>query len=215
MVVEDVAVLKNFHVRRPFVRSGFPQRIFQMLLKYVHGTRDESRVGPERQRNRIKWAVGCAKWSRFRFLSDFRCGRVLPLRQAVDAVVEHQYFQSDIAAQHVNRMIAANRKRISVAGRNPYLKVGSRDFEPRRDRWGAAVNRMKAERVHVVREAARAADPRNHDEFFFWNAQFGENGLNRRENRVIAAAGTPADFLVGLKIFLGVWRRQSNGAHFS
>ena len=36
------------------------------------------------------------------------------------------------------------------------------------------------------------------------NAEFGEDGLHGGENGVVAAAGAPANFLVGLKIFFCV-----------
>src|ERR1700694_1739331 len=46
----------------------------------------------------------------------------------------------------------------------------------------AAGDRVEAERVHVVREAARAADPRHHHELLARDPQLGEDLLHRRED---------------------------------
>src|ERR1700674_1207665 len=66
----------------------------------------------------------------------------------------------------------------------------------------AAMDRVEAERIHVIRKTARTADPGNDDELFAGNPELRKNGLHGGENGVITAAGTPADFLVRLKILL-------------
>ena len=63
---------------------------------------------------------------------------------------------------------------------------------------------VEAERVHVIREAAGAADARDEDEFFARDAELGEDHLHGGEDGVVSAAWAPADFLVGLEVFLGV-----------
>src|SRR5207247_4683868 len=63
---------------------------------------------------------------------------------------------------------------------------------------------VEAEGVHVVREPAGAADPRDHHELLLGDAQLREDGLHRGEDRVIAAAGAPPDLLVGLEVLLGL-----------
>ena len=55
--------------------------------------------------------------------------------------------------------------------------------------------------------------PEMNDEFFARDAEFGENHLHGGENGVVAATGAPADFLVGLEVFLGV-NGQGGGGHF-
>src|ERR1700674_2812043 len=83
-----------------------------------------------------------------------------------------------------------------------------RDLDAGRNGGSSAVNRMKAERIHVVREAARAADAGYDHEFFARNPQLRKHGLHGRENGVISATRTPADFLVRLEILLGqYWNR--------
>ena len=128
VVVEDVAVLQNFDVRRTLVRRRLLQCFLQMLLKNIHGARDERRLRPDRQRNRIERAIGRAERSRFCFLAHFGRRRKLALRQTVNSVVEHEYFQTDVAAQHVDRVIAADRKRIAVARHHPNFQIRPRQF---------------------------------------------------------------------------------------
>src|SRR5258708_27431175 len=80
------------------------------------------------------------------------------------------------------------------------------DLDASRNGGASAMNRMKAERIHVVRETARAADAGNDDKFLAWNSHLRKHGLHGGEDRVISANRTPADFLVCLKIPLGKYR---------
>ena len=79
--------------------------------------------------------------------------------------------------------------------------------EPGRDRRRAAVDRVHPVRLHVVREARRAADPRDEDDLLARDPELGHERLRRREDRVVAAARAPADLLVGLEVL----RRQLQG----
>ena len=69
-----------------------------MLLEDVHGTRDESGFGADRERDRIERAVGGAVGRGLGFLSDFGGRGVLAFGEAVNFVVEHQDFQANVAA---------------------------------------------------------------------------------------------------------------------
>ena len=141
-------------------------------------------------------------------LAEFGSGRILALGEAVDPVVEHQNLDAHVAAQHVNGVIAADGERVAVAGGDPDFEFGMGELDARGHGRRAAVNGVEAKGVHVIGEAAGAADAGNDDEFFARDAQLGENGLHRGQDGVVAAAGAPANFLVGLKIFLGqdAWR---------
>src|SRR5262249_38891253 len=66
----------------------------------------------------------------------------------------------------------------------------------------APVDRMEPEGVDVVREATRAADARDEREVLARDAELGQDLLDLREDGVVAAAGTPADVLVGDEILL-------------
>ena len=166
----------------------------------VDRTRDERRVGAERERDRVKRMIDRSGRCRLRHLAHLGGRRVLPLRQAVDAVVEHQNVDVEVAAQDVDEMVAADRERVAVAGHDPDRQLGARRFQAGRDRGRAAVDRMEAVRVHVVREAARAADAGKEDEVLARDAEVGEDALHLGEDRVVAAAGAPADVLIGLEV---------------
>src|SRR3972149_156324 len=60
----------------------------------------------------------------------------------------------------------------------------------------AAVEGVEAERVHVVGQAPRAADAVDEDDLLARVAEVRHDLLGLGEDRVVAAAGTPADLLV-------------------
>ena len=64
-------------------------------------------------------------------LAQRRGRRVLPLGQAVDAVVEQHDFDVDIAADGVHQVVAADRQAVAVAGDDPHRSVGPADFQAR------------------------------------------------------------------------------------
>ena len=201
-VVEDVAVLQDFNVGRALVRGGFLQRVLQVLLEDVHRAGHERRIGADHEAQRIERRVRRAVGRGLGFLAEFRRRRILPLRQPVNLVVEHQHLDADVPSQHVNRVVATDGQRIAVASRQPHFEFRMRDLDSGGYGRPAAMDRMEAERIHVIREAARTPNPGNDDKLFAGNPQLRENGLHGGENGVVPAAGAPADFLVGLKIFL-------------
>src|SRR5271154_831487 len=102
----------------------------------------------------------------------------------------------------MDRVVAPDGKRIPVTGGHPDFQVRARDLQPRGDSRRAAVNRVKAKRIHVVGKAARATDARNYDKLLLRDSEVRENCLYRGKNCVVTTARAPANFLVGLKIFL-------------
>src|SRR5437763_713898 len=60
--------------------------------------------------------------------------------------------------------------------------------------------------VHVVRKTARAADTANEDDLLAGHADLRQHLFHLSEDRVVAAAGAPADVLVAGKIGGGKWR---------
>ena len=129
-IVEDVAILQNLDVGGALVRGGFFQRVLQVLLENVDRARDEGGFRADGERDGIERAVGGAERSGFRFLADFGCGRILAFGEAVNFIVEHQHFEADIAAQHVDGVIAADGKGIAVTGGDPDFEIGAREFQP-------------------------------------------------------------------------------------
>ncbi len=127
----------------------------------------------------------------------------MALGETVDAVVEQENFDADVASEHVDGVIAADGKSVTVTGGDPDFEIGADGFDARGDRGRTAVNGMEAEGVHVIGEAAGAANAGHDHEIFALDAELGEHGLYGGENGIVAAAGTPADFLVGLEVFFG------------
>jgi hypothetical protein len=64
------------------------------------------------------------------------------------------------------------------------------------------VDRVHAVGLQVVRESRRATDAGDENDVLAPQPELRQKGLNRSQNRVVAATWAPADFLVGL-VFLG------------
>ena len=128
------------------MRGGLLERVLQMLLQDVHGARHESGFRADGQRQRIERPRVRAERSGLGLLAEFRSRRVLPLGQAVNAVVEHQHLDAHVAAQHVNGVIAADGKRVAVAGGHPDFELGMRELDSRGHGRRAPVNGVEADR---------------------------------------------------------------------
>src|SRR5713226_9268289 len=113
-IVEDVAVLENLHKRRAFVCGGVLQRLFEVHLEDVDGACHEGRFRTDGQRHRIEGPVHGPEWRRFGLLVELRGRRVLAFRQTVDLIVEEQDLDADVAPQHMNGVIPADRKRVAI-----------------------------------------------------------------------------------------------------
>ncbi len=68
---------------------------------------------------------------------------------------------------------------------------------------GAAVDRVDAVGVHVVRKAAGAADAGDEHDLLARDAEGRQHLLHLGEDRVVAAAGAPADVLVAGEVVGG------------
>src|SRR5262249_49582220 len=126
--------------------------------------------------------------------------RVLTLREPVDAVVEDEDLQVHVPAEGMDEVVAADGQRVSVPGDDPDREVGPRDGETRRDRGSAPVDRVHPVGLQVVREPRGAADPRDEDDPFTLESELRHEPLDDVQDRVVAAAGAPADLLVGLEV---------------
>jgi hypothetical protein len=136
----------------------------------------------------------------------------LAFGEAVDSIVKEENLEADVAAQHVDGVIAADGESVSVSRSDPDFEIGANGLEAGGDGGRAAMNCMETERVHVIRKARGAADARDDHEIFTLDAEFGEDGLHGSEDGVVAAAGAPANFLVGLEVFFGE-DGESGSAH--
>ena len=140
---------------------------------------------------------------RLRPLAELGRRRRLALGQPVDPVVEHDQVDVDVPAHRVDDVVAADRQRVAVAGDDPDHQVRAGGLEASRERRRAAVDRVEAVRVHVVRQPAGAADARDEHDVLLLVAEVGHDLLGLGEDRVVAAAGAPADFLVGHEVLPG------------
>src|SRR3972149_6683089 len=91
---------------------------------------------------------------------------------------------------------ATNGPSAASAGEAPDQEVRARRLQAGGQRRSAAVDGVEAERVHVVRQAPRAADAGDEDDLLARVAEVRHDLLGLGEDRVVAAAGTPADLLV-------------------
>ena len=165
-------------------------------------------LGAEGHGERVERRVDRAHRRRLGDLAELGGGRVLALGQAVDPVVEQQDRQVDVAAQGVDQVVAADRQAVAVAGDDPHVEVGAGDGDAGGDRRGATVDRVHPVGVHVVREAARAADAGDEHRVLGRDAELGHQLLDGEQDAVVAAAGAPADLLVAGPVLL---RRQGDG----
>src|SRR5690606_8920439 len=82
-----------------------------------------------------------------------------------------------------------------VARHDPDVESRVRELEPRRDRRRAAVDRVEAVSLDVVRKARRATDARDEHRILRHCANVGERTRNGLEHGVVAATGAPAHLL--------------------
>ena len=134
-----------------------------MLDIHVDRAGDEGRFAADRHAQRMDRIVDRAERRALGHLAQRRGGRILPLRQPVDAVVEQHDFQVDIPPDGMHQMVAADRQAVAVAGDHPDHQIGPADLQAGGDGRGAAVDRVHAVGVHVIRKPARAADSRDED----------------------------------------------------
>ena len=179
------------------------EHVREPLLVRVDRTRDERRLGADRDRERVERVVERAERRRLRHLAELGRRRVLALREPVDAVVEEEDLQVHVATQRVDEVVPADRQRVAVARDHPDREIRPRHRESGRDRRRAAVDRVHPVGLHVVREARRAADAGHEHDPLALETELGHEALDDVEDRVVAAARAPANFLVGLEVLAG------------
>ena len=144
--------------------------------------------------------VDGAHWRALGDLPHRRGGRVLAFGQAVDAIVEQHEVEVHIAPDGVHQVVTADRQRIAVARDDPYAQVGPGCLHSGCHRGRAAMDRMDAVGVHVIRKPARAADAGDEHDLLARHAQRRQHFFHLGQNRVVAATGAPAHILVAGKI---------------
>src|SRR5690606_15265429 len=100
-------------------------------------------------------------------------------------------------------VIAADGKSVAVTRGHPDCEVGVGNLDPGGEGGRSAMNGVKSVRIHVVGEAAAAADPADPHDVVGGNAELGHHLLDVGQDAVVTAARAPADILVRLEVFLG------------
>src|ERR1043166_1199544 len=80
-----------------------------------------------------------------------------------------------------------------------HLELRARHLQARRHRGSATVGGVRPRRLHVVREARRAADAGDEHDVLSRHAHLRHEPLNGREDRVVAAAGAPTHVVLRLR----------------
>ncbi len=190
------------------------EHLEQMLLQRVDRAGDEAGAGAqgegaggERPLQRALRAGGAQR-------PLPRGRRVLPLGEPVDLVVEQADLHVHVAAQDVERVVAADAQPVAVAGDHPDVELRVGELEAGGEGRGAAVDGVEAVGRHVVGEARGAADPRDEHGLLALDVQLGERLLDRFDDGVVAAAGAPAYLLVRGEVarpqLVGMLRRASH-----
>src|SRR3989344_7878452 len=108
-------------------------------------------------------------------------------------------------------MIASDLHPDCEAGDGPNVETRIGELQPRRERRRAAMDRVEAIGFHIIGETRRAADAADEHGVFGRRADFGHGALHRLQNRIVAAAGAPAYFLIGFPILAR--RGAGDGGH--
>src|SRR5688572_4942965 len=105
----------------------------------------------------------------------------------------------------MNSMVTTDTQSIPIACNDPHAQFGSGSLQSTGNCCSTAMDRVHTIRVHIIGEAAAAADTGNDYDVFLRNTQTRHNLLHLCQNGIVSATGAPAYFLVGGKIF---WRQS-------
>ena len=212
-VIVDDAVLMDFDEGRSLVGVGRRQHAGEMGDLGIDGAGDEARAGAEGEGGRRERGVDRTARRGGRARAEARSGRELALGQPVDLIVEQQYLHVDIAPQHVKQVVAADAQTVAVAGDEPHIEGGVGEFDAGREGRRAPVDGVEPVGGHVIGKPRGTADPRYEHRVLARRADVGESLLHAFEDRVIAATGAPAHFLVGGVVGRAQFRRRGMDVH--
>ena len=116
----------------------------------------------------------------------------MSLRQSVDAVVEQNHVEVDVASVGVDEMVSADGEAVAVAAYLPNLKVGVCHFAAGGYGSGASVNGVHAIGGHVVGQTAAASDAADDGDVLGCHAYFGHGLVQTCQEEVVAASGAPS-----------------------
>ena len=199
-IIKNVTVLVNLDERGAVMFGGSLEGVGEVFDIGIDATGNKSGFAANRKRERMERVVDRAHGGTFGDLAERRGGRILPLGQAVNAVVEQDDVEVHVAADAVHQVVATDRKAVAVAGDDPHHQVGAARLEAGRYGRRATVDRVHAVSVHVIRKAARAADARDEHNVLARDAEGRHDLFHLCKNRIVTTAGTPTNVLVAGKV---------------
>ena len=185
------------------MRVRAAEHLQHVMRVVVEGARDERRLGADRDGERPQRRVDRAIRRGLRALAELGGRRILAFGEPIDLVVVQDDLEVDVAPQHVQDVVAANAECVAVARDYPHAQLRPRSLEPGSDRRRAAMDAVEPVRVHVIRQAARAADAGDEDDVLARQAEIGHQLLRLREDRIVAAPRAPAHLLIGHEVLPG------------
>ena len=107
-------------------------------------------------------------------------------------VVVQQHGEVHVVAHRVHPVRRADAAAVSIAGVHEDVQIRARHLHTLRDRQRAAVDPVEPISLHVVREAARAADPGDEHRLLCTQLVIAAQPLHGGEDCIVAAAVAPA-----------------------
>ena len=148
-------------------------------------------------------------------LAGLGSGRILALGEPVDLVIEHHYVEANVPTQSMDEVVASDTQRITIAADHPDVEIRPCHGEACGNRRRTPMDRVHSVGVHVVRESRRTADARDEHGLFSAHPKVGHHHLDRRQDVVVPAPRTPADFLVRAPVLAGGQGNLHGGHQFS
>ena len=157
-VVEDDAVLQNLADSSTLVGIGSLQNLDGSRSIGGYGTGEEMATCAKAQFSRTEGILDSAIGARLADEATGAGGRVLPLGQTVDTVVEQNHVQVDVTTVGMDEVVTADSQSVTVARHLPYGQVGVGNLGTCGYGGSTAVDGVHAVGGHIVRQTAGAAD---------------------------------------------------------
>ena len=190
-VVEDDAVLKYFANGGTVVLVGSLKNINGTLSIGGDGTGEEVSARSEAE---FSWAERILNRAIRRRLADksaWGCRGVLSLGESIDAVVEQDHVEVDVASVGVDEVVTSDGESVAVAAHLPYRKFRVSHLASRGDGSSTSVDGVHAVSGHIVGQTAGASDTRYDSVLIRRFSDFCHCLVQRCEEEVVAASRTP------------------------
>ena len=151
-VVENHAVLQNLNHRAALVLGSCHHHLLADVQFHVQAAGKEGATGAKRQLSGHEGVLGRAIGRRLGLETACTGGRELALSQTVDAVVEQQQVEVDIAAHLVDEVVTADGKAVTVARNLPNGHVGVGGLETRCHSTATAMDGVEGVGAGVIRQ---------------------------------------------------------------